>query len=42
MLVVQADIISQTPVGQLFVHELKREVYQYEFESSAKHYGKLY
>lgn len=42
LLVVQADIIKHAPVGQLFVHELNREVYQNEFEPFLKHYGKLY
>ncbi|XP_053495107.1 alpha-sarcoglycan isoform X2 [Ictalurus furcatus] len=42
LLVVQADIIKHAPVGQLFVHELNREVYQNEFEPFLKHYGRVY
>lgn len=41
MLVVQADIMTNAPVGQLFMYELKREVYQNEFEPFLKHYGTL-
>ncbi|XP_076856902.1 alpha-sarcoglycan [Brachyhypopomus gauderio] len=42
LLVAQADIIKYASVGQLFVHELKREVFQSEFEPFLKHYGKVY
>ncbi|TSK14495.1 Epsilon-sarcoglycan [Bagarius yarrelli] len=41
-LLVQADIIKHAPVGQLFVHEIQREVYQNEFEPFLKHYGRIY
>ncbi|XP_026860916.2 alpha-sarcoglycan [Electrophorus electricus] len=39
LLVVQADIIKHTPVGQLFVHKLEREKFQNEFEPFLKIYG---
>ncbi|KAL6474998.1 hypothetical protein MHYP_G00160380 [Metynnis hypsauchen] len=42
LLVVQADIMANTPVGQLFVHELQRETFQHEFEPFHKLYGKVH
>lgn len=38
-LLVRADIITEAPVGQLFVYELHREVFQREFEPFHKVFG---
>ncbi|XP_051958103.1 alpha-sarcoglycan [Xyrauchen texanus] len=42
LLVVQADIITDAPVGQLFVYELHREVFQSEFEPFHKIFDRVY
>lgn len=39
LLVGQADIITEAHVGQLFVYELHREVFQREFEPFHKVFG---
>ncbi|KTG38516.1 hypothetical protein cypCar_00016211 [Cyprinus carpio] len=41
-LLVRADIITEAPVGQLFVYELHREVFQREFEPFHKVFGQVY
>ncbi|KAI4878476.1 hypothetical protein NFI96_018338 [Prochilodus magdalenae] len=42
LLAVQADIIAYAPVGQLYVYELQREIFQNEFEPFHKLYGRVY
>ncbi|XP_016102040.1 epsilon-sarcoglycan [Sinocyclocheilus grahami] len=41
-LLVRADIITEAPVGQLFVYELHREVFQSEFEPFHKVFGQVF
>ncbi|KAI5617646.1 alpha-sarcoglycan, partial [Silurus asotus] len=41
LMVAQADIIVKASVGQLFVYELERENYQYEFAPFLIYHGKL-
>ncbi|XP_034148114.1 alpha-sarcoglycan isoform X2 [Esox lucius] len=42
ILVVKTDIKVNTPMGQLFVFELQREIFQNDFEPFLHHYGKVY
>ncbi|XP_052467051.1 alpha-sarcoglycan isoform X1 [Carassius gibelio] len=42
LLLVRADIITEAPVGQLFVYELHREVFQSEFEPFHKVFGQVF
>nr|XP_685270.2 alpha-sarcoglycan [Danio rerio] len=39
---VQADSITETPAGQMFVYELHREIFQSEFEPLHKLFGHIY
>nr|XP_015217641.1 PREDICTED: alpha-sarcoglycan [Lepisosteus oculatus] len=42
VLTAQADIKAEAQVGQLFVHELERSVYQHDFPPYLRHYGIVY